>query len=94
MDRRRLETLAGSFAVSVCGFAVIDNHLHVLVRLDVDDARCWTAEEVVRRWIQAYLPKTAQGEQIEITQAGINHHAQDQKRVELLRERLTMPRQG
>ena len=30
----RIEMLAGKFAVSVCGFAVMGNHLHVLVRLD------------------------------------------------------------
>lgn len=35
----RLELLAGCFAVSVCGFSVMDNHLHVLVRLDQDDAK-------------------------------------------------------
>jgi REP element-mobilizing transposase RayT len=84
----RLETLSGCFAVSVCGFAVMDNHLHVLVRLDADDASCWSAEEVVRRWIAAYPPKTAKGEEIEITQAWIEHHAKDEKRIESLRERL------
>lgn len=84
----RLETLSGCFAVSVCGFAVMDNHLHVLVRLDADDATCWSAEEVIRRWITAYPPKTAKGQEIEITQAWIDHHAADQTRVELLRERL------
>jgi hypothetical protein len=47
----RLETLSGCFAVSVCGFAVMDNHLHVLVRLDADEASSWSAKEVVRRWI-------------------------------------------
>jgi REP element-mobilizing transposase RayT len=84
----RLETLSGCFAVSVCGFAVMDNHLHVLVRLDADDAGAWSAEEVVRRWIAVYPPKTPKGEKIEITQEWIDHHARDEKRVELLRERL------
>jgi hypothetical protein len=58
----RLELLAGCFAVSVCGFAVMDNHLHVLVRLDGDAAKAWSAEEVVRRWIEIYPPKSAAGE--------------------------------
>ncbi len=84
----RLETLAGCLAVSVCGFSVMDNHLHVLVRLDADDDSSWSAEEVIRRWIMAYPPKTAKGEEIEITQAWIDHCAKDEKRVELLRERL------
>jgi REP element-mobilizing transposase RayT len=30
----RLELLAKHFAISVCGFAILDNHLHVLCRLD------------------------------------------------------------
>ena len=85
----RLELLAGCFAVSVCGFSVMDNHLHVLVRLDEDDAKTWSAEEVIRRWITAYPPKTAQGEEIEIVQAWIDQQAGDEKRVELLRERLS-----
>jgi len=84
----RLERLCGCFAVSVCGFAVMDNHLHVLVRLDADDASSWSAEEVIRRWIVAYPPKTAQGEEIEITQAWVDRHAKDEERIELLRERL------
>ena len=43
----RLELRSGCFAVSVCGFAVMDNR--VLVRLDEDAAKSWSAEEVVRR---------------------------------------------
>jgi len=79
----RLETLARCFAVSVCGFAVMDNHLHVLVRLDAQVADSWTAEEVIRRWIIAYPPKTATGEAI-----GIDQQAKDEQRVAVLRDRL------
>ena len=84
----RLERLSQCFAVSVCGFAVMGNHLHVLVRLDGDEASRWSGGEVVRRWIMAYPPKTAKGEAIEISQAWIDHQAKDKKRVKLLRERL------
>ena len=35
----RLEELAEIFAVAVAGFAILDNHLHLLVRLDPDVAR-------------------------------------------------------
>lgn len=84
----RLERLSQCFAVSVCGFAVMDNHLHVLVRLDGDEASRWSSEEVVRRWIMAYPPKTPKGQAIEVSQAWIDHQAKDKKRVKLLRERL------
>ncbi len=46
---RRLQELAGIFAISVGGFSVLDNHLHLLVRLDPEIAGGWTDEEVVRR---------------------------------------------
>ncbi len=84
----RLERLAGCFGVAVCGFAVMDNHLHVLVRLDIAEAGTWSAEEIVRRWFVAYPPKTPIGKEIKVTQALVDHHAKDKKRVELLRERL------
>jgi REP element-mobilizing transposase RayT len=84
----RLEKLAGCFAVSVCGFALMDSHLHVLVRLDGGEASSWSAEKVVRRWSVAYPPKTPLGKEIEITQTWIDSQTKDKKRVELLRERL------
>ena len=84
----RLQTLSGCFAVSVCGFAVMDNHLHVLVRLDADAANSWSAEDVVRRWITAYPPKSATGEEIEVSQVWIEQHVKDEPRVAVLRGRL------
>ncbi len=45
----RLEELAEIFPVAVAGFAILDNHLHLLVRLDPDVARGWSDEDVVRR---------------------------------------------
>ena len=84
----RLQTLSGCFAVSVCGFAAMDNHLHVLVRLEVDAVNGWSAEEVVRRWFTAYPPRAATGEEIEVSQAWIAHQVKDEQRVAVLRARL------
>ncbi len=53
----RLEDLADIFAVSVAGFAIPDNHLHLLVRLDPDVARGWSDEGVVRRWGRLFPPR-------------------------------------
>jgi REP element-mobilizing transposase RayT len=39
--------LADIFAVAVGGFSVMNNHLHVLLRLDPDVAEAWSDEEVV-----------------------------------------------
>ena len=85
---QRLELLAENFAVAVCGFAVMDNHLHVLVRVDPDEARRWSDQEVVRRWTRVYPPKTLQGEEIEINQAWIDHHGRQSEKVATMRTRL------
>ena len=54
---RRLEELNSIFAVSVGGFAVLDNHLHVLLRIDPDEATGWSDAEVVERWFRLYPPR-------------------------------------
>lgn len=46
----RLRELSGVFAVEIAGFAVLDSHLHVLVRLCPDRVPTWSDEDVVRRW--------------------------------------------
>ena len=85
---QRLEVLAENFAVGVCGFAVMDNHLHLLVRLESEQVDGWSDEDVVRRWIQVYPPKTLKGELIEVNQAWIRNQLKDAERVKSMRQRL------
>jgi putative transposase len=47
----RLELLAKHFALSVCGFAMLDINLHVLCRLGPGVSDGWSDEDVVRRWM-------------------------------------------
>ncbi|MGA7496241.1 MAG: transposase [Isosphaeraceae bacterium] len=53
----RLEELAEIFSVAVAGFAILDNHLHLLVRLDPEVARGWSDEDVMRRWGRLFPPR-------------------------------------
>ena len=53
----RLEELAEIFSVAVAGFAILDNHLHLLVRLDPDVAQGWSDKDVVRRWGRLFPPR-------------------------------------
>jgi REP element-mobilizing transposase RayT len=84
----RIELLARNFSVSVCGFSVMDNHLHVLARLDPDLALEWTTEEVVRRWIAVYPPRTLDVDDPKILQMWVDHEVKDEARVATYRERL------
>ena len=84
----RLELLAKHFAVSVCGFAILDNHLHVLCRLDPGVADGWSDEEVVRRWIAVYRPSCLDVDNPAAVQAWIDQQVQDTARVARYRARL------
>jgi hypothetical protein len=46
----RLEFLAGVFGIDVMGFAVMSNHLHLVLRNRPDVVAGWSDEEVARRW--------------------------------------------
>lgn len=84
----RLEFLSTHFAISVCGFAILDNHLHVLCRLDPGVADGWSDEEVVRRWIAVYHPSCLDVDDPDVLQAWIDHQCRDAGRVARYRERL------
>lgn len=48
----RPQQLVKFFAIGLAGFALMDNPLHLLLRLDPGRAKSWTVEDVVRRWLQ------------------------------------------
>jgi REP element-mobilizing transposase RayT len=60
----RLKALAGVFACEVGAYAVMSNHVHVVVRMDPEAALSWTALEVAERWCVLFgkmLPKGPDG---------------------------------
>jgi len=77
----RIELLAANFGVSVCSFSIMDNHIHVLVRLEPDTAAGWTDEEVVRRWTNVYHPATLDIDDEQTLQACIDHRLQNTEKV-------------
>jgi hypothetical protein len=48
--RDRLRELAGSMAIEVLDYAILDNHAHVVLRNRPDIVATWSDEEVARRW--------------------------------------------
>ena len=50
----RLRFLARCFAAEVAGYAVMSNHLHVVLRMQPSLVATWSAEEVARRWLSVY----------------------------------------
>jgi REP element-mobilizing transposase RayT len=85
---RRLADLAEIFAVGVGGFAVMDNHLHLLVRLDPKVAETWTDEEVALRWGRLFPPRGAGRQALAVTKEWIDERLRQPGWVEKTRARL------
>ncbi len=84
----RLQELAGSFSIAVGGFSVLDNHLHLLVRLDPDVAAAWSDEEVVRRWGRLFPPRDKSRKPLPVSNAWVDWRLNDAAWVVKARERL------
>ncbi len=52
--RRRLEVLAAVFGIDVLSYAIMSNHLHLVLRNRPDVAQTWSDEEVAMRWLQLF----------------------------------------
>jgi len=84
----RLEELAQIFSVSVGGFTVMNNHLHVLVRLDPEAATAWSDEQVVRRWGRLFPPRDLRRQALPVSDEWVQQRLKDAQWVATVRERL------
>ncbi len=50
----RLKQLSSIFAIDICAYAVMSNHYHVVLHVDVDKVGRWSAKEVIERWQQLF----------------------------------------
>ena len=55
--RRRLEALASVFGIDVLSYAIMSNHLHVILRNRPDVVQTWSDEEVAIRWLRVFPGK-------------------------------------
>ncbi len=86
---QRLKFLAGIFWVDVGGYAVMDNHVHVLLRNRPDLSQAASARAVARRWLLLYPKRRdAKGLPLEPSEKEIRQLTDDSERITELRQRL------
>ncbi len=57
----RLLELATMFAVGIYAYAVMSNHVHVVVYVDPGAALAWSPEEVAERWVRLFPVRSLDG---------------------------------
>lgn len=53
----RLLALAEIFAIGLCSYAVMSNHVHVVLLLDPERVLHWSEREVAARWVALFPPR-------------------------------------
>jgi hypothetical protein len=53
----RIRLIGECFAVAIDAYAVMSNHLHLVVRIDPCMAAGWSDEEVAQRWVRLFPPR-------------------------------------
>lgn len=87
----RLWILSRIFAVDVVEFAVLENHIHLLLALHPELVWCWTDREVARRWLALRKTDPSARDASEIawpTEAEIDDALADPIEVDAWRQRL------
>jgi hypothetical protein len=85
----RLLELADLFAIGVYAYAVMSNHVHVVVHVDPLVAARWSPDEVATRWSHLFPVRSAGVADQAATLLKANMIASDPERVAILRERLS-----
>lgn len=50
----KLGQLSRLFAISVCAYAVMSNHYHLVLKVEQDTASSWSEREVAERWVALF----------------------------------------
>jgi REP element-mobilizing transposase RayT len=83
--RDRMADLTEIFAIDVIAFAVMSNHLHVLLWTDPERAEYWSADEVARRWLRLCPKPIPHGMSAKLA---VRQLAGNERLIRIYRERL------
>jgi len=75
-------------AVEVAAFAILDNHMHVVLKLNDAVAAEWSDEDVVSRWGRLFPPRGKDRQPLEVSEAWVSACLKDAKLVAENRQRL------
>lgn len=87
--RRRMESLASVFGVDVLTYAIMSNHMHLILRNRPDVVAAWTDQEVAIRWLRVFPGRRLEEHLAEPTQSDVQMLVNQPERMAVIRQRLS-----
>ncbi|MFN7845125.1 MAG: transposase [Pirellula sp.] len=87
--RRRFESLASVFAIDVLSYAILSNHVHVILRNRPDVVASLTDEEVAIRWLRVFPGRRIEEHLAEPSQVDVQRVLSDADLLAKIRTRLS-----
>ena len=87
--RQRIEKLASVFGVDVLSYAIMSNHLHVVLRNRPDVVETWSDRQVALRWLQIFPGKRIDEQLGDPTTSDVDRLVNDGLRMVTIRQRLS-----
>lgn len=87
--RRRMEALASVFAVDVLSYAILSNHMHLILRNRPDVVAAWSDREVAIRWLKVFPGRRIEEHLGEPTENDVEMLTRDEERLAEVRRRLS-----
>jgi len=87
--RRRLEALASVFGCDILTYAILSNHLHVIIRNRPDVVATWSDEEIATRWLKVFPGRRLEEQLASPSQSDVQALVNDRKKLAKIRKRLS-----
>ncbi len=89
--RCRMERLASVFGIDVLTYAILSNHLHIVIRTRPDIVENWSDAEVALRWLRVFPGRRIDEQLADPTTNDVETLANNTQRIQEIRTRLTNP---
>jgi REP element-mobilizing transposase RayT len=86
---KRMNFLTNMFAIDVASYAIMMNHYHVLVRVNVEKASKWSASEIFEQWSMLFQVPDLIKQYLEGYLIEVEDIQAAENMIEIYRERLT-----
>lgn len=87
--RRRMEALASVFGIDVLTYAIMSNHIHLILRNRPDVVAAWSDKDVAIRWLRVFPGRRLEEHLAEPTENDVNMLVNQPERLAVVRDRLS-----